>query len=74
MIFKVVPEYNIHSTSTTAMMTVDWCKTPQNQQNCIQKGGPFAKYFCLFPHSGKSFVFFLTFSGFCLLFNTFVLS
>jgi hypothetical protein len=37
------------------------------------KGGTIAKYFCLFPR-GKSFVFFLTFSGFCLLFNTFVLS
>jgi hypothetical protein len=36
------------------------------------KGGTFAKYFCLFPHSGKSFVFFLTLSGFCLILLSFL--
>jgi hypothetical protein len=30
------------------------------------KGGTFVKYYCLFPHSDKSFVFCLTFSNFCL--------
>jgi hypothetical protein len=52
---------------------VSCSKTPQHQQK-LQEKGELLLNTAVFFHKKKFFVFFLTFSSFRLLFNTFVIS